>query len=108
MCKRSREVEADKYLNYIEQGTEGGTKPDISLLEKVEDYFVAKDAGKEPSTEAKDAFAKRQERYLGWIADGGWLGPFVDFNDSSNVRKVAKEDLERSKVFLEWGTAVIG
>ena len=83
-------------------------KETISVLEKVCEYFSAKDAGREPSVEAKNAFEKRKERYLGFAANvDSWKGPPVDFNDPSNVRKVAQEDLQKAKVDLDITESII-
>ena len=90
--------EPQKYLysNFVEQGIQMD-KDNLSLLNKVKDYFVAKDAGREPTDEAVKAFKERQKRYLAFPSNDNWKGPFIDFNDPSNVRKDALQDLEQLK-----------
>ncbi len=93
--------EPNEYLNDIKIGLEKVNKPGISWLEKVKSYFDAKDAGREASTEDVNAFDKRKERYLGHAANENWKGPHVNFNDPSNVRKVAEKDLQELKISKE-------
>ena len=68
-------------------------------LERVRDYFHALDNNIEPSKESKEAFKIRQKRYLDQASHKiSWKGPPVDYNNPANVRLVAEEDLELSKV----------
>ena len=70
----------------------------ISLLEKVEQYFQAKEAGLVPSPETTEAFEKRQARYLRDLSSYNWKGPKIDYNDPYIVRITAKEDLDN----IQW------
>jgi len=90
--------EPKKYLehNLSEIGVEKDKK-DLSWLIKVKEYFDEKDAGREPTDEAVKAFKERQVRYLAYPLSDSWKGPFIDFNDPSNVRRDALQDLEQMK-----------
>lgn len=92
--------EPAEVIDYAMQMLESD-KASISWLEKVEEYFQAKDAGLEPSPEAIDAFEKRQKRYLGHSSSDNWKGPPKNYNDPSVVRREAKEDLEHLKANLD-------
>ncbi len=72
-------------------------KKNIALLIKVKEYFDEIGAGREPTDEALKAFKDRQERYKAFPSSGNWKGPFIDFNDPSNVRRDALQDLEQLK-----------
>lgn len=72
-------------------------KNSLYKLNLVKDYFDAVDAGREPADEAVKAFKERQTRYLSFTSNDNWKGPFIDFNDKSNVRKDAMVDLEQMK-----------
>ena len=78
-----------------------GLQECVDWLVKVKDYFQAKDVGKEPSTEVKDAFERRKLRHLDQRCPDKLQGLFIDYSDPSNIRKEALEDLEYCEVHLD-------
>lgn len=76
-------------------------KPEGIWLERVENYFKSLDKNMQASDSDKEAFEKRKQRYLGWMADkDSWKGPPIDFENADNVRRVAQDDLKQYKFSL--------
>lgn len=100
--RRFRSSEPAEYLsvNFPENLIERD-KNSLYKLNLVKDYFDALDAGREPADEAVKAFKERQTRYLSFASNDNWKGPFIDFNDKSNVRKEAMDDLEYKKTYVD-------
>lgn len=98
----------EKYLsdNFHEKGIQM-EKNALFELNKVKDYFDAIDAGREPTDEAIKAFKERQKRYLAYPYSDNWKGPFIDFNDPSNVRRDALVDLEQIKSNMDINNMIV-
>lgn len=86
--------EPKKFLetNYTEQRITQDNES-LSWLIKVRDYFYAIDAGKNPTYEQEKAYNERVVRYKSFLSSDNWKGPKIDYDNPSNVRKEALQDL---------------
>lgn len=96
-----------EYVWEIRQDAVISERKQIVWLEKVNNYFTAKDAGLEPSLEDIYAFISRKIRYTEHVGRKNWKGPVVDFNDPANVRKVANDDLNWARVRLDLHETIV-